>query len=240
MYTLESKLYYKVKLPLFNIYKNPAGAISSAQSKMYSFASEHRRTDSSVFDDAKALFDKSDISRKWFGNFTNELRHIHALITKLQTSEDSSFYGDALIFNYGVTAAISSQTLHHAHYAHEISMLAGNLSSDSFYEGAKVFGDDCFEYFSTYLPLSLTIWHDVLKSNMSDIQKAQYTDYACTLFEYILHRAALSFRCSRNNDHNAALMNQVMCCYKWLKGKKIYLPKNLQEMVYEYPLILVP
>ncbi len=74
-------------------------------------------------------------------------------------------------------------------------------------------------------------------SEGSTFETAKYTDFACTLFEFMLQRASFTILNYTKPEHKAASMNIIMCYFKWLKGKKIYLPKNLQEMVFNFPYI---
>ncbi len=74
MYTLESKLYYKIKLPFLNTYKDRGMCIDFKLAAMEAFAKENSTKPGYItFDDLKACFDHNDIERRWFDENSGQL-----------------------------------------------------------------------------------------------------------------------------------------------------------------------
>ena len=87
----------------------------------------------------------------------------------------------------------------------------------------------------TYLPKTFEAWPDVLADkSVEDTEKAQFTNTACILFDFILQWATFTCENVFEKEITDHLRKQVLCYYKWLTGKKIYLPKTLQERVYAF------
>ena len=232
MYTLENKIFYPVKLPLINRYKDSSGCCISSYWEILSFLSQEKHhSNTSDFN----MFLSFEIQKNWFEINSKYINRMRELIAILKNNSDSVFYGSAFIFSCGVTYDALRYHYQNIDDVYMTSAYILDLSYDTFSKGFKIFGDDGFKFYATYLPTTFTAWPDVLNSSLTDAEIAKYTDSACALFEFIILRANFSYWNSFKPEHNSPLKIQILSYYKWLKSKNIFLPQKLQKLIAEFP-----
>lgn len=232
MYTLEKKQHFPIKLPLLNPYK-PLGdgyvpkifQIASYLSKI----SEHSR--SCFF-----MEHASDEDKQWLARNEALLTQMNRSTQLLHEEDDTFFYTDAFLFNGGVVANVFPYKSNFSHHIASLSNYVMGLPDDD--SARELFGKEGYELFLRNIPKTFEIWPKILSNAaIEDEDKAAFTNAACILFEFMVDRATFSRLNSNAAEHNQLLKKQILCYYKYLQGKRIYLPYALQKKVYDFSML---
>lgn len=92
------------------------------------------------------------------------------------------------------------------------------------------------EYFRKYMIRPLEKWPVVLRSGsgeMTEEERSEYTAYAICFFEAVLDMSQLFFECWPEPDFEKFVNHKLLCHYRYLKRRRIFLPRDLQKKVFE-------
>lgn len=92
------------------------------------------------------------------------------------------------------------------------------------------------EYFRKYMIRPLEKWPVVLRSGsgeMTEEERSEYTAYAIRFFEAVLDMSQLFFECWPEPDFEKFVNHKLLCHYRYLKRRRIFLPRDLQKKVFE-------
>lgn len=256
-YSLDTKEYYKIQTPLFNIYKRnpftPRGYLNvrvfleklqkSCNGKFHWSPPEWQSSqNSSLRDFWVHSYYPSTI--KWYDENAHRLSDLRNKILELKQESDLYFYCNALTFTMGTMTSLwyffASKNYRSVNYYCEMEDLLCyimDLPHDQFDACNKAFNEgNCgYEEFRNQLPLALDVWPNMHnQSSIRSEDKQHFDNFAIMLFEYMVELSIFVIDNVKIQEHTTIKRSQIRCYYKWLKKNKLYLPKNLQERIYRY------
>lgn len=248
---LETKEYYQIKTPLFNIYKRnnstPKGYLNVAvfTEKLFSVNSSHFHWKVPVLENSAInslrdfmAFGNRESVVKWYDKNKEKIENLRNITMALKTYKDLYFYNNCLIFAMGSLISLPSHLIKlYPSKLVEVFCYCLDLPTEMFGQFEKTFdeGKYCYEEFRNYLPLPFDVWTTLYQGNRVDSDFRQSFDaFAILLFDFMIELSILILDTCRDSELTMIRTGQIRCYYKHLRKRKIYLPKDLQEKIYRY------
>lgn len=234
VYTLETRNYYKIRYPLFNSYKCEKNEYMPSIFRIAAYLSQIHQPGED-YAQIRERFQNDPRESRWLEQNKQSLQRLQAVAREINHTGDNILRTDAFIFTNGVVSCVLPYMPAFSHHIMMLSNFMLDFPQEKCDEAMEMFGQDGYDFYCTYLPRILGVWPEVLADRaLSDEEKAQYTHKACLLVEYIVQRAMFSCCNVHEKAYLAHIKKQVLCYCKWLNEHKIYLPKALQQQVYEF------
>lgn len=248
---LETKEFFKIKTPLFNIYKQnsntPKGFLNITifTEKLFLTNNKHFHWSPPVIENHTInslrdfiAFGKHEHAVNWYDKNSKKLESLQKTIKELKNYSDLYFYNNALIFAMGSMYTLPGSLLRtYPSCIVELFCYCMDLPGEQFGALEETFRKDnhCYEEFRNNLPLALDAWGTSYKAHRLNSDYLQKFDtFGILLFEFMTDLSILILDTVKDSELDQIRTGQIRSYYKWLKKNKIYLPKELQEKIYKY------
>ncbi|MBE6755887.1 MAG: hypothetical protein E7555_05480 [Ruminococcaceae bacterium] len=253
-YKLETQEYYKIKTLWNNPYKEPTGMptgylkIAVLVEEVCLSGGEKLHWTGSADYVGKSLKDYfglygDEYIRKWYQKNSERIESLREKIDFLSTySNDSKldiyFYVNAVLYAAGMVYNLPSYFIHSNPSAVLTTLeycIDFPKSSTEEKSLLDVFEMHAKEDFRTQIPLPFVVWKEMKENkSLESTYKAQFDKYAIVLFDFMVETAILIKDTLRDHEYEERVRALILSYYKYLKKEKLYLPKEIQEKIYNY------